>query len=40
MAGGDQREAGIKSQQLSIKAGFDLSIPVEDFEEYCKDEII
>ena len=34
MAGVDQREIGIKSQELAIKAGFDLSIPVEDFEEY------
>ena len=34
MAGIDQREIGIKSQELAIKAGFDLSIPVEDFEEY------
>ena len=34
MAGVHQREIGIKSQELAIKAGFDLSIPVEDFEEY------
>ena len=38
MAGADQRDAGIKSQELAIKAGFDISIPVEDFEEYSKDE--